>query len=195
MFDPVRICMILNEESVDYVVIGGFAAVIHGSSLPTRDLGIVPERSTENLDRLGRALRRMHAMIRTSDEPVPAPLDGSVLANVSVMLNLVTDFGDMDVAFSPSGHLGGSEGWSRHATAEELGTGLTVLVGSLDDIIDSKRSANRLKDQRDLPYLESLRDVSKGDTHNVSRPSRASGSPDEKLVACARRVLGGSPGA
>ncbi|MFM7126281.1 MAG: hypothetical protein ACKOYO_05425 [Actinomycetota bacterium] len=163
MFDPVRICKILNEESVDYVVIGGFAAVIHGSSLPTRDLDIVPERSTENLDRLGRALHRLNAMIRTADEPVPAPLDGSFLANVSVMLNLVTDFGDMDVAFSPSGHLGGFEGWSRHATAEELGTGLTVLVGSLDDIIDSKKSANRLKDRRDLPYLESLRDVSKGD--------------------------------
>jgi len=28
MFDPVRICEILNEECVDYVVVGGFAAVI-----------------------------------------------------------------------------------------------------------------------------------------------------------------------
>ena len=42
MFDPVRICEILNEESVDYVVVGGFAAVVRGSSLPTRDIDIVP---------------------------------------------------------------------------------------------------------------------------------------------------------
>jgi hypothetical protein len=33
-----------------------------------------------------------------------------------------------------------------------------VLVASLDDIIDSKRAANRPKDQMALPYLESLRD-------------------------------------
>lgn len=34
MFDPVQICAILNEEGVDYVVVGGFAAVVRGSSLP-----------------------------------------------------------------------------------------------------------------------------------------------------------------
>ncbi len=55
MFDPVRICEILNEELVDYVVVGGFAAVIRGSSLPTRDIDIVPSHIPENLDRLARA--------------------------------------------------------------------------------------------------------------------------------------------
>ena len=45
MFDPVRICTILNEESVDYVVVGGFAAVVHGSSLPTRGIDLVPSRN------------------------------------------------------------------------------------------------------------------------------------------------------
>ena len=52
MFDPVRICEILNEEGVDYVVVGGFAAVVRGSSLLTRDIDVVPSRSKENLDRL-----------------------------------------------------------------------------------------------------------------------------------------------
>jgi hypothetical protein len=58
MFDPVRICTILNEEEVEYVVVGGFAAVARGSSLPTRDIDIVPSRSPDNLDRLGRAANR-----------------------------------------------------------------------------------------------------------------------------------------
>ena len=43
MFDPVRICEILNEEGVDYVVVGGFASVVHGSSLPTQDIDVVPD--------------------------------------------------------------------------------------------------------------------------------------------------------
>ena len=62
MFDPVRICTILNEEGVDYVVIGGFAAVVHGSSLPTRDIDLLPSRNPSNLDRLARALKRMNAI-------------------------------------------------------------------------------------------------------------------------------------
>lgn len=160
MFDPVRICSILNEEGVDYVVVGGFAAVVRGSSLPTRDIDIVPSRSAENLDRLGRALHRMSAQIRTDGDPVPAPLDGPFLAKMPTMLNLVTDFGEMDLTFVPAGRAGGYDGWRLGATEEEVSDGLIVVIASLDDIIDSKRAANRPKDQMALPYLESLRDES-----------------------------------
>jgi hypothetical protein len=158
MFDPVRICAILNEEKVDYVVIGGFAAVVRGSSLPTRDIDVIPSRERSNLDRLGRALTRMNAMIRVSGDPVSTKIDGGFLANMPHMLNLVTDFGEMDLTFAPAGNAGDFDGWSRGATSEEIEEGLMVLVASLDDIIDSKRAANRPKDQMALPYLESLRD-------------------------------------
>ena len=117
MFDPVRICTILNEESVDYVVVGGFAAVVHGSSLPTRDIDLVPSRNPSNLDRLARALKRMNAMIRTEGEPVPTVLDGPFLANMPVMLNLVSDLGELDLTFIPSGGLGGFDEWDAHAIA------------------------------------------------------------------------------
>jgi hypothetical protein len=158
MFDPVRICAILNEEKVEYVVIGGFAAVVRGSSLPTRDIDVIPSRERSNLDRLGRALTRMNAMIRVSGDPAPTKIDGGFLANMPHMLNLVTDFGEMDLTFAPAGNAGDFDGWSRGATSEEIEDGLMVLVASLDDIIDSKRAANRPKDQMALPYLESLRD-------------------------------------
>ena len=158
MFDPVRICSILLEEDVEFVVIGGFAAVVRGSSLPTKDIDVVPSRDRLNLDRLGRALTRMNAKIRISGEPVPTKIDGGFLANMPQMLNLVTDFGEIDLTFSPAGSTGDFDGWRRGATSEEIEEGLTVLVASLDDIIDSKRAANRPKDQMALPYLESLRD-------------------------------------
>jgi hypothetical protein len=158
MFDPVGICTILNEEGVEYVVIGGFAAVVRGSPLPTRDIDIVPSRASVNLDRLGRALRRMGAQIRTDGDPVPAALDGPFLANMPIMLNLVTDLGEMDLTFVPAGRAGGYDGWRLGATEEEVSDGVTVVVASLDDVIDSKRVANRPKDQMALPYLESLRD-------------------------------------
>ena len=158
MFDPVRICTILNEEAVDYVVVGGFAAVVHGSSLPTRDIDLVPLRTPTNLARLARALKRMNAMIRTDGDPVAAPLDAPFLANMPLMLNLVTDLGEMDLTFAPSGGLGGFDEWDAHAIVLEIAEGLAVHIAALDDIIESKRAANRPKDQMALPYLESLRD-------------------------------------
>lgn len=158
MFDPVRICAILNEEGVEYVIVGGFAAVIRGSSLPTRDIDVVPSRATDNLERLGRALKRLGAKIRTGDEPVAAPLDGQFLANTTSMLNLVTDLGDVDLAFAPAGRARDYAAWRRDATEEELSDGVFVLVADLDDVIDSKRAAGRPKDRMALPYLEALRD-------------------------------------
>ena len=158
MFDPVGICAVLNDEGVEYIVIGGFAAVVHGSSLPTRDLDLLPSRDVANLERLARALRRLNAMIRTEGEPVAAPLDGPFLANIPVVLNLVTDLGDVDVTLTPSGELSGFDEWDEHAMVAEIADGLSVRVAALDDVIASKRAANRPKDRMALPYLESLRE-------------------------------------
>lgn len=54
-FNPFEMCRILNEEKVDYVVLGGFAANLRGSPITTRDLDVIPDPTEENLDRLGRA--------------------------------------------------------------------------------------------------------------------------------------------
>ncbi len=158
MFDPVRICEVLNEEGVEYIIIGGFAAVIHGSSLPTRDIDVLPTRESGNLTKLARALNRIGAMIRTSGDPVFTLIDGPFLANMPLLLNLVTDLGEMDLTFSPSGPLDGYDGWNAHAIVLTIAPGIDVRVASLEDIIASKRAANRPKDQQSIPYLESLRD-------------------------------------
>lgn len=158
MFDPVRICEILNEERVEYVIVGGFAAVIRGSSLPTRDIDIVPSRVSENLDRLANALTRMNATIRIEGGFIPTRIDGAFLAKMPFMLNLVTDFGEMDLTFTPAGKAGGFDGWRVGATIETVSEGVEVVVASLDDVIESKQAANRAKDHMALPYLESLRD-------------------------------------
>jgi len=157
-FDPVEICAVLVEEGVDFVILGGFAAVIHGSSLPTEDIDLIPSREWENLERLARALKRLEAKIRTSGDPVPAPLDAAFIKNMPHMLNLVTEYGDLDLTFTPAGALNSYEEWRARARVAQLREGLSVVVASLDDIIASKVAANRPKDHRALPYLESLRD-------------------------------------
>lgn len=157
-FEPLRILEALNQEKVRYVLIGGMAAVVHGSTLPTADVDVVPARDHDNLERLARALHRLDAKLRTEDEPVTAPLDAPFLRNMPLMLNLVTEFGDLDLTFHPAGPHHGHDGWRDGATLIDLGEHVEVMVAALDDIIASKRAANRPKDMAALPYLESLRD-------------------------------------
>jgi len=157
-FDPRPICRALNDHGVRYVVVGGFAAVLHGSPLPTADVDVVPSRDAENLERLGRALRALGAKLRTSDGPVDVPIDAGFLKAMPFMLNLTTDHGDLDLTFEPAGPRRGFDGWDADAADVSIAEGLVVRVASLDAVIDSKRAAARLKDERALPYLESLRD-------------------------------------
>jgi len=157
-FDPVGICRIMNEEGVRYVVLGGFAAIVHGSALPTEDIDLLPSRDDENLERLARALTRLNAAIRTSDGPVRTKLNAGFIKNMPNMLNLTTDLGDMDLVFKPAGSLNGYEQWNENAVLAQLEPGLIIAAASIDDVIESKSKANRPKDLRSLPYLESLRD-------------------------------------
>lgn len=157
-FDPRPICRALNDHRVRYVVVGGFATVIHGSPLPTADIDIVPDRSGENLERLADALRAIGAMLRTAAGPVEAPLDGRFLANMPFMLNLTTDHGDLDLTFEPAGPRSSYGEWNHDAIDVPIADGLVVRVASLGAVIDSKRAAGRPKDERALPYLESLQE-------------------------------------
>jgi hypothetical protein len=157
-FDPRLICRALNDAGVQYVVVGGFAAVVHGSPLPTSDVDLVPERGEDNLDRLSGALQAIGAKLRTADGPVDAPIDAAFLAAMPFMLNLTTDHGDLDLTFEPAGPLRGYDDWNRDAKDVEIAPGLVIRVASLDAVIGSKRAAGRPKDERALPYLESLRD-------------------------------------
>lgn len=157
-FDPVEICAVLEQEGVEFVVLGGFAAIVHGSPLPTEDIDVIPSRDGDNLDRLARGLRRLGAKIRTSGEPVETNIDAEFIRNMPLLLNLVTDFGDMDLVFRPAGLLTTYEQWLERARPAELRPGVIVAIADLNDIIASKVAANRPKDQRTLPYLESLRD-------------------------------------
>ena len=94
--------------------------MVRGSSLPTRDIDIVPSRVPANLDRLARALIRMNAKIRIDGGSVPTRIDAAFLANMPFMLNLVTDFGEMDLTFTPAGQAGGYDGWRAGATLEAV---------------------------------------------------------------------------
>ena len=59
-----QIFRILQKHNVDYILIGGVCASLHGSSMNTGDVDIVPDRAAENLERLESALSEMRAYYR-----------------------------------------------------------------------------------------------------------------------------------
>jgi hypothetical protein len=150
----------LRSHGVDFVVVGGLAAVAHGSSLPTEDLDIAPRRDRENLERLAAALDELHARVRTAgdDEGVEFPLDGAFLAAQPPMLNLVTDAGDLDLTISPAAFPDGYDDLVHTSIDMDLGVGGLVRVAALRDIIRAKEAAGRDKDVAALPYLRALAD-------------------------------------
>lgn len=154
-FDAIELLRTLESRGVDYVLIGGFAAVVHGSPFLTQDVDITPEQSRANLTKLSDALSDLHAKIRTGVEPEGLPFahDAESLAGARTW-NLVTDHGDMDVAFVPDG----TEGYPDLARDAELYDirGVKVRIASLADVIRSKQAANRPKDQRVLPTLREI---------------------------------------
>ena len=145
------------EHDVGFVVIGGYASVLHGSALFTYDADVCPARDPENLTRLCAALAEMDARLRVVDEPdgVPFSCSDQFLAQMT-MLNLTTRFGDFDLSLRPAG-VGGYEDLIERAVAFDVG-GFVVQVASLDDIIESKEAADRAKDRASLPQLYALRD-------------------------------------
>lgn len=152
---PERICAVLREHGVRFVLFGGFAAVIHGSPYVTVDLDVVPARDRGNLERLSAALRAMHARVWTPDEPdgVPFEHDADSLGAVQTW-NLLTDHGRLDLTFVPAGTRG-YEDLIRDAVRLTI-LGVEVDVASLADVIRSKEAAGREKDRLVLPVLRRL---------------------------------------
>ena len=157
-FDPERLLQVLNRHRVAYVIVGGVAAVAHGSTLPTEDVDVTPARDRDNLDRLASALRELGARPRSEREPagIDFPCDGAFLSSHHGILNLVTDLGDVNLVTTPAGFPRGYDDLVDHAIVIDLGDGASTLVASLDDVIASKRAAGRTKDLAALPYLDAL---------------------------------------
>jgi hypothetical protein len=154
-FRPERILEVLTKHDVRYVLVGGFAAVIHGSPYVTTDIDVAPRLDRVNLDKLSAALRELNARVWTSTDPAGLAFehDAESIARVA-MWNLITDYGRLDVAFQPSG-TGGYDDLVRDSLHLEI-LGVGVDVASLADVVRSKEAAGREKDRLVLPVLRRI---------------------------------------
>ena len=160
-FRPIDLLRVLVQHRVEFILIGGLAATVHGSPYATVDVDVVPRRERPNLDRLSEALDDLEARVYVSStEALSFAHDGASLADAQVW-NLATRFGGLDITFVPSGTQGFPDLRER-ANVVDLG-GVEVLVAALEDIIRSKAAAGREKDEIVLPALRRLLELELGE--------------------------------
>ena len=170
MIDFEATLKILSERGVNFVVIGGYAATLHGSAYLTRDLDICYERTPENMERLVRALSPYRPRLRGAPEGLPFVFDVQTLSN-GMNFTLATDLGDIDLLGHVSG-LGEFPALALDAISMPLFGG-EYRVASLDSLIRSKRAAGRNKDLNVLPELEALKEMHAPKEHRSSRRTDA----------------------
>lgn len=152
-----RLLAALVDGEVDFIVIGGMAAVAHGSSHVTVDLDVVYERSEFNIRRLADALAPLNPYLRGAPPELPFCLDA---ATISAGLNfpLRTTAGDLDLMGEASGS--GSYPNLVGETVERVVFGYRCRFVNLPTLIRLKRAAGRPKDLERIAELEALREES-----------------------------------
>ena len=176
--DVDRLIGTLARHGVDYLLVGGVATQLYGATRPTMDLDCLIRQTRENLTRLTAAMRELRARLRVEGmtDADAAALPMQLHAEAILRLEISTwrtDAGDFDVLID----LPGADGRRRRyeeivgRAAELTRAGVVDRVASLEDIVASKRWANRAKDREALPELEAIIERRRGAFDDEDRPS------------------------
>lgn len=146
---PEAILATLVSHEVDFVVIGGLAAVAHGSGRVTRDIDIFVEPSNPNLVRLEAALAELGAvqLLPRGEEGTIQPSD-LAMVGLGATLHTRSPSGRLDVVGAPVGAAPYAE-VRRRAITGRIGE-IVVRISGVDDLISMKRAAGRPFDLQDI---------------------------------------------
>lgn len=146
----------LINKGVEFIVIGGQAEYLHGSSRVTFDTDLCYRRTKENLERLADALRELKPTLRGAPPDLPFIIDARSLA-LGNNFTFETIVGPLNLLgyVEP---LGGYEDIVRNAETMSLGDHRFKVI-SLDDLIRIKQHIGRPKDQDSLKHLLAIKRV------------------------------------
>lgn len=134
----------LNDQRVQYVVIGASAFPTHGYLRITADIDILIKPTRENAQRTLNALERVGYDV--SELTVDEVLAKKILFRQYI---LATDI-------HPSAIGATFDTVWRNRVKDEI-EGVSTFVAGLDDLIKMKRAANRPKDREDLKVLQAIK--------------------------------------
>ncbi len=150
-----RFCAVLAEHGVEFIVVGGQAEALMGSSRVTYDVDLCYRRTSDNLRRLATALGTLNLTLRGAPPDLKFRLDAQALA---LGQNYTFEV-DGEYPLDLLGYLepiGVYDDLLPHAEAIAIGGRPTLVIG-LDDLIRIKRTHHRPKDRESLLQLEAIK--------------------------------------
>jgi len=147
------ILLALDSAGVEYILVGGVAATVHGSARLTLDVDIVYRRTPENLARLVEGFAPHRPYLRGAPPGLPFQWDAETLRR-GLNFTLTTTLGPIDLL----GEITGA------GTYEQLSPDTVVVPAfgascrciTLERLIQVKRAAGRVKDFEAIAELEAL---------------------------------------
>jgi len=159
---------LLADAQVEFIVVGGVAAIAHGAARLTRDLEIVYRRTPENLRRIVDALTAYQPYPRGAPPGLPFKWDDRTV-RFGTNFTLHTTLGEIDLLGEITG--GGTYEQLVPRTKSVVVHGTSCLCLDLDQLIHVKRAAGRPKDFEAIAELEAIRE------ERVRDDQRGSDSP------------------
>jgi hypothetical protein len=148
----------LIAADIDFILVGGLAAVVQGAPVTTMVVDIVHSQSPENIAKLLAFLKTVNAVHRRPDGKMIEPSEGD-LSGIGHAL-FTTRFGPLDTLAVIEG--GRDYGDLFEHTIEIDFRGHTIRVLDLKMLIQLKRTSTDPKDKQRLPVLEeTLRQLEK----------------------------------
>jgi predicted nucleotidyltransferase len=143
----------LKDHDVEFIVIGGLAAILQGAPVATYDVDVCAPMSDDNVAKIHAALREIKPRFRFRPDNLPVPDDPARLRGIRNM-NLVTDVGVIDLLGDLPGV--GTFEEVRDRTIEINMGGFVCRVLNLETLILSKKTAGRDKDLISVRHLEAI---------------------------------------
>jgi hypothetical protein len=153
MEDLERILERVVQHRVDFVLVGGYAAMMHGVSLITRDVDVCTHFSRENLERLHGALADLHPYHVQTPQMMPFVIPPG-FENRLRNLYIGTDWGRIDFLGDVLG-VGDYETVRAQSIPVELPMGLVRML-SRQALIRAKSTLDRPRDKIAVMELRAI---------------------------------------
>jgi predicted nucleotidyltransferase len=140
----------LIEAGVEFILVGGLAAVVQGAPVTTMDVDIVHKQSSENIAKLLAFLKSIDAFHRRLDDKVIGPKEGDISGTGHALFT--TRLGPLDV-LAVIEEEKAYEDLLEHTVEIEF-RGHTVRVLNLRTLVELKRASTDTRDRQRLPVLE-----------------------------------------
>ena len=152
--DFVNLLERLVHNGVEFVIVGGFAGVVHGCTYVTQDIDICCDFTPANLLALQKAISDLDPVHRMTPDRIKLKLSDKTCAKFK-NLYLDTKNGQLDCL----SFIDGLGDYSRAEQESELieVEDMKIRVLSLDALIKTKRAMNRPRDKAAILQLESIK--------------------------------------